>query len=269
MRKRHDKWLPAWLTACLRGLVAIAAVVAPVTPVAAGDADSLKRTLEARFPGAVIANVRPSPYFGLYEATIEDRMLYTDDQARYVFVGSVLDAVARTNLTEARLAELNAVDFHALPLDLAIRTVHGNGERQLAVFSDPDCPFCKQLEATLKDVDNVTIYTFLFPLAQLHPDATDKAQAIWCAADRDDAWQTFQRTGTVPARGAGCSAPLEQLADLARRYKVIATPTLVFADGRVVPGALPRARVEAALDAPATHERAASLAEHSPTGESQ
>lgn len=208
---------------------------------------SVKKLLEARFPGAPISNVSKSPYFGLYEAQLDDRMLYTDAKVNYVLVGSVYDTATRTNLTEQRLRQLNRVAWDSLPLDLAIKKVKGDGSRKLAVFADADCPFCKRLETDMKGLDNVTIYTFLYPIDALHPEAARKSAQIWCAPDRVKAWDEWFEAGKLPDNKGDCPTPIAQTAKLGDKYRVNATPTLVFADGTVVPGALPLAQLESEM----------------------
>jgi thiol:disulfide interchange protein DsbC len=208
------------------------------------DAQAVKKLLEQKFPGAQIASVSKSAYFGLYEAQFEDRMVYTDAKVQYVFVGSIYDAGTKTNLTDARLRELNRIAFDTLPLDLAFVRVKGDGSRKLAIFSDADCPFCAQLEKSLRDVDNVTIYTFLYPIDQLHPDAARKSKVIWCSPDRAKAWDAFFSTGALPDNPGDCATPLARTSELGNKLRVTATPTLVFADGSIVPGAMPPDRLE-------------------------
>ncbi|MFI4953280.1 MAG: DsbC family protein [Burkholderiales bacterium] len=208
---------------------------------------AVRQLIEAKFPGAAVSNVARSPYFGLYEAQFEDRMIYTDAKVTYVMVGSIFDAESKQNLTDARLRQLNRVAWDQLPLDLAIKKVKGNGARRLAIFSDADCPFCKRLESEMKTLDNVTIYTFLFPIDQLHPDSARKSALIWCAPDRVKAWDEWFASGKLPANKGDCTTPIAQTALLGQKYHVNATPTLVFADGTVVPGALPLDRLEAEL----------------------
>ncbi len=224
--------------------IAFAQQPASPPPKLTPDAAAVKKLLEQKFPGAQIASVSKSPYFGLYEAQFEDRMVYTDAKVQYVFVGSVYDASTKTNLTDARLRELNRIAFDSLPLDLAFVRVKGNGSRKLAIFSDADCPFCAQLEKSLRDVDNVTIYTFLYPIDQLHPDAARKSKVIWCSDDRAKSWDTFFSTGKLPDNPGDCQTPLAQTSELGNKLHVTATPTLVFADGSIVPGAMPPDRLE-------------------------
>ncbi len=174
-------------------------------------------------------------------------MVYTDAKVAYVFVGSVYDANTKQNLTEAKLRQLNGVAWDSLPFDLAIKKVKGNGKRKLAIFSDADCPFCARLENELKGVDDVTIYTFLFPIDQLHPDAARKSKIIWCAPDKVKAWDEFFLTGKLPDNKGDCDNPVVATNALGEKLRVNATPTLVFADGSIVPGALPAARLEAEI----------------------
>lgn len=217
---------------------------APERPPTA-EAAALKKLLEQRFPGAPITNVSRTAYGGLYEALLEDRLIYTDAKASYVLIGNLYDANTKRNLTEERQRKLNRVAWDQLPLDLAIKKVKGTGARKLAVFSDADCPFCARFENDLKSIDNVTIYTFLFPIDQLHPDAARKSRQIWCAPDRQKAWDAFFESGALPDNKGDCKDPIQATAALAQKLKVSATPTLIFADGSVVPGALPAAQLEA------------------------
>ncbi|HEY8623205.1 MAG TPA: DsbC family protein [Casimicrobiaceae bacterium] len=214
---------------------------------AAKDVAAVRQALEAKFPGAPISNVSRSPYFGLYEAQLDDRMLYTDGKVNFVIVGSVYDTATRTNLTEQRMKRMNRVAWDSLPLELAIKKVKGDGSRKLAIFSDADCPYCKRLEAEMKGLDNVTIYTFLFPIDQLHPDSAHKSAMIWCSPDRIKAWDEWFDTGKLPDNKGDCATPIAQTALLGQKYHVNATPTLVFADGSITPGALPLDRIEAEM----------------------
>jgi len=217
---------------------------APQAATTAPELAAVKALIEAKFPGAAVTNVARSPYFGLYEAQFDDRMIYTDAKVSYVVVGAIFDADTKQNLTDARLRELNRIAWDQLPLDLAIKKVKGNGARKLAIFSDADCPYCKRLESEMKTLDNVTIYTFLFPIPQLHPDSARKSALIWCAPDRSKAWDDWFASGKLPNNKGDCATPLAKTAQLGQKYRVSATPTLVFADGSMVPGAIPLDQLE-------------------------
>jgi thiol:disulfide interchange protein DsbC len=214
----------------------------------APDAAAVKKLLETKFPGATVSNVSKSPYFGLYEVQFDDRVVYTDATVNYVVVGAIYDANTKKNLTEARQRELNRVAWDSLPLDLAFKRVKGNGSRKFAIFADADCPYCKRLETDLKKLNDVTIYTFLFPIDQLHPDAGRKSAVIWCSADRVKAWDDFFASGKLPDNKGDCATPIKETAALGEKLHVAATPTLIFADGSVVPGAIPLAQLESEIN---------------------
>jgi thiol:disulfide interchange protein DsbC len=218
-------------------------------PPMTAEAQSVQKLLLAKFPGANVSYVAKTPYFGLYEAMFDDRIVYTDAKVSYVFVGSIYDAATKEDVTEARQRKLSRIAWSDLPLNLAIKKVKGNGSRKLAVFSDADCPFCKRLETEMKGLDNVTIYTFLYPIDQLHPDAARKSKMIWCAPDKLKAWDEFFTSGKLPDNAGDCPTPVAETQALGQKFRMNATPTLVFANGNVVPGALPLARIEAELAA--------------------
>lgn len=205
---------------------------------------TIKRTLEGKLGGIKVDAVTKTPYLGLYEVRLENEILYTDEKMNYIFSGNIIDGRSMQNLTEKRLRELTAVKWENLPLDAALKTVHGNGKRTLAVFSDPNCPYCKRFEKDLVKVDDVTIYTFLYPI--LSQDSHEKSKAVWCSADKSKAWGELMLNGTVPA-AARCDNPIDKNLELGRKYRVTGTPTLIFANGERVPGAIPAAQIEKLL----------------------
>ncbi|HXU66934.1 MAG TPA: DsbC family protein [Casimicrobiaceae bacterium] len=228
------------------------ASTAPSTPVvSAADASTqtpevaaIRKAFEERFPGAHVNHIEKSNYFGLYEVMLDDNLIYTDPSAAYVFVGSVYDTATKQNLTEARSRKLNRVAVNKLPYDLAFKRVRGDGSRKLVIFSDADCPFCHRLEGEIKNLDNVTIYTFLFPIDQLHPNAAQKSKQIWCSADKAKAWDAFFTSGKLPDNKGDCGDPVARTQALGQSLHINATPTLIFADGTTIPGALPLPQIE-------------------------
>lgn len=225
-----------------------AAKSSPARDATAKEAAAVKSQLEQKFPGAQVSNVAKSPYFGLYEAQFDDRLIYTDAKVTFVVVGSIYDTNTKKNLTDARLRELTRVSWDSLPLELAFKRVKGNGTRKFAMFSDADCPYCKRIEGEIKQLDDVTIYTFLFPIDQLHPDAGRKSKLIWCAPDRAKAWDEYFDSGKLPDNDGQCATPIQETARLGERLRVSATPTLMFADGSVVPGAISLTQLETEID---------------------
>lgn len=223
---------------------------------AAADKDPtavIKETLQSRFKDVEIIDVRPSQIPGIYEVFTGDSIVYSDPTGNYVFVGSLMDTRTRSNLTNDRVNERNAVAFETLPLGQAIKVVKGNGKRRVAVFSDPDCPYCKQLERTLANLNDTTVYVLLYPITSLHPDAANKAHAIWCSKDRTATWLGWMREQQAPKTvSAPCKDdPVGSLHALGEKLYISSTPTLMFPSGKRISGALPAEQLEKLLNAPA------------------
>ncbi|UUZ76656.1 DsbC family protein [Polaromonas sp. P1(28)-13] len=228
-----------------RLLMVIAA--ATVATAARGDDAAVRATLQRAFPQSPIQGITKTPVPGVLEAAIEGQVFYITADGRYILGGPLFDAKANRNLTEVRIEQINAIPFNSLPLDWAFKRVKGTGARRIAIFEDPDCPYCKTLEQTLEGIDNLTVYVFLYPIDQIHPDATAKSKAVWCAKDRVKAWDDAMRTGTVPAGAADCDNPIAKIADFMKRHRITGTPTTILADGRRLVGAVPRAELETQL----------------------
>lgn len=226
--------------------LALAAILMLATSAHASEA-VIRKALSSQFPGAQISSVVKTPYSGLFEVYLDGQLVYVDAKAQYVFTGDVIDLKNRRNLTQERLNKLQAINWNTLPLGNALKTVKGNGARKLAVFSDVDCPFCRKFEAELTKVDNITVYTFLYPIEGLHPKAVQTSKQIWCAPDRNKAWDDYISSGAVPKNDGKCNNPVDETIALGTRLKVSGTPTLFFADGQRVPGMVPAAQLERLL----------------------
>ena len=211
----------------------------------------IRKALQQQFPGAQITSVTKTPYSGLFEVYLDGQLIYVDAQAQYVFSGEVIDLKNRKNLTQARLNQLQAVKWDTLPFNKALKLVKGKGERKLVVFSDVDCPFCRKFDAELAKVDNITVYTFLYPIEGLHPKAVQTSKQIWCAPDRNKAWDDYIARGTVPSNAGSCANPVDEVSALGKQRRVSGTPTLVFTNGQRVPGMVPAAQLERLLAASA------------------
>jgi thiol:disulfide interchange protein DsbC len=209
-------------------------------------AATIKDTLQKNYEQLIgpVDQVNKSPIPGLYEVVTGDHIFYTDENALYLIDGSMFDLKAHRNLTEARSRTLFAVDFNKLPLNLAVKKVKGKGTRKMAYFTDPNCGYCKKLEQELKNVDDVTLYLFLYPI---FPGSEEKVQAVWCSKDRVKAWNDLMLNGIQPA-AAKCDTPTAQVKQLGAKLKVNGTPALIFANGVMNPGYMPAEQLEQALN---------------------
>lgn len=216
------------------------------TPTAASPKlEQVRHAFEKRFPEVEVAGVKTTPFPGLFEVQLGADVVYVDANVDYILQGSLIDAKNRVDLTAARLEALSQVAFSSLPLDLAVKQVKGDGSRSMAIFEDPNCGYCKQLHQTLKDVKNVTIYSFLFPI--LTPDSTVKARNVWCASDRAATWTAWMTDGKKPPE-AQCDTPIDKVLALGHKLMVQGTPAIFFSDGSRINGAVPLETLNQKLD---------------------
>jgi len=209
---------------------------------------TIRKALAERIPQLEkIDEVQATPMKGLYEVRVGTDVFYTDAKGNYLIQGELIDTQARRNLTEDRINKLSAVDFAALPLKDAFTIVRGDGKRKLAVFEDPNCGYCKRFEKDMLNVDNVTVYMFLYPI--LSPDSAEKSRNIWCSKDRVAAWHDQMLRDKTPAAASCDTAALQRNLAFGKKYKITGTPTLIFADGSRVPGAIGAQEVEKRLSA--------------------
>ena len=225
------------------GLVATSLAALLAAPSFAQEA-TIRKNLQERLPAfSKIDEVSKTPMNGLFEIRVNDSdIFYTDAEGNFLIQGNLIDTRAKRNLTEERVEKLSSIDFNALPIKDAFTIVRGNGKRKMAVFEDPNCGYCKRFERDMQKVTDVTVYMFLYPI--LGPDSTDKSKSIWCAKDKAKVWQDLMvRDQPVPK--ASCdTAALERNIEFGKKHKVTGTPTLFFADGSRVPGAVNAQQVE-------------------------
>jgi thiol:disulfide interchange protein DsbC len=232
-------------SAALFGLVAVVASL-PASAQAVQDAN-FKKLVEQRLgDGAKVDSITKTPYAGLYEVRLGSDILYTDAKADYIFVGRIIDAKTHEDYTKARIDDVTRIRFSDLPFDSALKTVKGNGKRVIAVFEDPNCGYCKRFRQTVAEMDNVTVYTFMYNI--LAEDSAVKSKNVWCAPDRAKAWDDWMLNGkAAPTAPANCATPNDKIFELGRKLKITGTPTIFFADGSRIPGAIDAKALEAKL----------------------
>jgi thiol:disulfide interchange protein DsbC len=211
--------------------------------------EALKKSLQAKVPQLKIESVTKSPLPGFYEVIANGTIFYVDEKGQFLIVADrVIDLESKKDILEERANRLAAVRFDSLPLELAFKKVKGSGKRKLAVFSDPDCPYCRRLEQDLTTLNDVTIFTFLLPIEQLHPAAADKARAVWCSPDRQKTWDELMLNNVNPAATKACENPVDKIVAFAQQKRINATPTMILADGSRVAGAKSAADLDRLLN---------------------
>ena len=234
-------------------------ILLAATSVFANEAQIRKAVEPKLGPGAKIDGIQPAPVTGLFEVRIRSgegvQLIYTDATGAHIILGRIIDSRTDRNLTDERTRKLNAVKFESLPLDQAVKIQRGNGKRVLAMFSDPYCPACRQFERALAQIDDITIYVFMYPV--IRPENADHSRAVWCSTDRAKAWLELAAAPRpkVPEANASCANPIDKVLETGRKLGVNSTPTLFLVNGERLTGGLAADDLKELLDQSATARR--------------
>lgn len=226
-------------------LCACVATAAAAIAAHAGEQE-IRAAVEAMYPSAKVNSITQTAVPGIFEVVSGTDIVYSDAAGKTLFFGPMVDVATRTNVTEQRISQITAITFSELPLELAVKTVKGNGSRVLATFEDPNCGYCKALHRSLAGLTDYTLYTFLLPI--LGGDSKSKTNAIWCSTDASRAFTDWMTKGVRPPEpAAGCTPPTDKVIDLAKRLRIQGTPAMYFADNTTFPGAMPAQQLERKL----------------------
>ncbi|HEU0199497.1 MAG TPA: DsbC family protein [Burkholderiaceae bacterium] len=230
-------------------LVALAALAAAA---ARADEAAIRRALAPRLVDAKIVSVQKLPQVQLFEVAIRGAdgaydVVYTDASGQFIFIGNLIEGATDRNLTAERLRKLSVVDWNALPLQWAITMKRGTGRRQIAILSDPNCPYCKRFEADLVTVDDITVH--ILPFAVIRPESVRQAKSVWCSKDRVKAWNDLMQKRIEPAAAPDCDNPIDALIHFGRGLGASATPTWFLPTGERYSGAMPMNQLVPLLDA--------------------
>jgi thiol:disulfide interchange protein DsbC len=208
--------------------------------VPAAKAAQLQAAIERNTQGKVKPGaVRMTPIAGMYAVEVGAEIFYVDDSGRYGFSGAALiDMQKRKDLTAAHIEQIHRVGFADLPLQHAIKEVRGTGSRKLAVFEDPNCPICKVFTKFVDQLDNVTVYKFMFPV--ISPESVPLARVAWCSTDRSATWRAIM-AGSRPMGGRqDCdTSGLLAILKFGEKFSIQNTPTVFLANGKRLVGATP------------------------------
>ena len=214
---------------------------------AQADEDAVRAGMEAFIGAPVVESVKPAGYGELYEVVLRSgELVYTDAEVGFVIDGRLIDTETRRDVTQERLQSLSAIDFESLPLDNAFKLVRGDGSRVFATFEDPNCGYCKRLAAEIASLDDVTVYTFLYPI--LNPDSERKSRNIWCADDSAHAWNEWMLNEREPEEASCDSSVIDENVALGRQMRIQGTPTIFLVDGQRLGGYLPADQLDRLLD---------------------
>ena len=209
------------------GRIAGFSLLSCISAISLANVETLKSNLKRHYPNIQVSNIQATEMPGLYSASLDNQIIYLDENAQYMLVGSMVRLKDQKNLTKDLMLQQNSVDWKQLPFKDAIKTVKGTGKRQLFIFSDPNCPYCKRLEVELDKLNDVTIYTLIYPLKS---QSITVSKQVWCDPNQAYAWKNLLQKNVQPKEKT-CANPIERNLELGKKLGIEGTPTLIFGNG--------------------------------------
>jgi len=209
------------------------ALVSFISSLTLANVDTVKTNLSKQHPNLKIENIQATDMKGIYSGSMDGQVVYVGEDAQHILVGSMYRLSDQKNLTKDLVLEQNSIDWKKLPLQEAVKSVRGNGKRQIAIFSDPNCPYCKQLEAEINKLNDVTIYTFIYPIKT---QSIAVSKQVFCEKDPALAWSNLISKGIQPSSNKSCTNPIERNLSLGKSLGLNGTPAIVFSNGFKVMG---------------------------------
>ena len=217
------------------------ALVSVISSLSWADVNTVKTNLNQLHPKLKIENIQTTEMKGIYSGLMDNQVVYMGEDAQHILIGSMFRLSDQKNITKDLVLKQNSIDWKKLPLQDAVKIVRGNGKRQIAVFSDPNCPYCKQLETELNKLNNVTIYTFIYPIKT---QSVAISKQIFCELDPALAWSNLIGKGIQPRSTKACANPVERNLNLGKSLGLNGTPTIIFSNGFKAMGAYPALEIE-------------------------
>ena len=212
-----------------------------ISTLSLANVDTVKTNLTKQHPNLKIENIQATEMKGIYSGSMDGQVVYVGEDTQHILIGSMFRLSDQKNLTKDLMLKQNTIDWKKLPLQDAVKTVRGNGKRQIAVFSDPNCPYCKQLETELSKLNDVTIYTFIYPIKT---QSIAVSKQVFCEKDPALAWSNLIAKGIQPSSKKTCANPIERNLSLGKSLALNGTPAIIFSNGFKVMGAYPAQEIE-------------------------
>ena len=212
-----------------------------ISTLSLANVDTVKTNLTKQHPNLKIENIQATEMKGIYSGSMDGQVVYVGEDSQHILIGSMFRLSDQKNLTKDLMLKQNSIDWKKLPLQDAVKSVRGNGKRQIAVFSDPNCPYCKQLETELTKLNDVTIYTFIYPIKT---QSIAVSKQVFCEKDPALAWSNLIAKGIQPSSKKTCANPIERNLSLGKSLALNGTPAIIFSNGFKVMGAYPAQEIE-------------------------
>lgn len=233
-------------------VLACAVVMAAIFTSAAQAAEmgeaEVRKALSGKIRGGDTAQVQAAPIPGIFEVIAEGQLYYVTADGRYLFQGKAFDLLEGKDLTEPRMNDVRAQQLNAVDdKQTVIFKPKGETKYRVDVFTDIDCHYCRELHKEMAGYleRGIEIRYLFFPRAGANSPSARKAEAVWCADDRQQAMTDAKAFRKVESRR--CENPVAAHYQLGKDVGVRATPTIMTGNGQVIPGFRPPETLEQIL----------------------
>lgn len=251
------------------GAVGARALQSAIINGATAGGAGVRAALKLRLPKTPLGAIDCRGSFGLCEVVAGSALFYVDRSARFLVIGHVYDMERRSDLTAARLLDINPgnlipptrsadaderpaptqpsaarIDPAELPQAGAIRWGAKTGPK-LVVLSDFACGYCRRLTDELARLP-ITIEEH--PISIFGAASRRLAEQVLCAADPVAALHAAYRGQQVAGARTCDVRGLDANEAFARAHGFGGTPVLIREDGAVLQGYRPAAVIKAFVE---------------------
>lgn len=225
----------------------LAIAMLSTSQVYADASNTVRQALKNSMPSVKIDSIKDSEINGVQEVIMQSGIYYISNDGKYLLQGHLIDLVAKKDLTEAKLSEVRVNALKNLGTDNMIVFKSKMEKYKVSIFTDIDCGYCRKLHSEIDQylAQGITIQYLFFPRAGKGSESYDKAIAVWCAKDRQQAL-TNAKLGNIP-NSPKCDNPVDKHMALGEQFEVRGTPMIVTAKGNVLPGYMPAKQLASTL----------------------
>lgn len=214
----------------------------------ASIAPALTQAGPAQFTGSPLEGVnieaiQELPMGGFKAVKADGQLFFISDSGRFVFRGELYD-VWNTKKLDTMEAVLNATsriqfsNFNIDPNDDLGAFTYGEGDKEVVVFVDPNCPYCHELLNSLEQAkDDYKFSIVMIPV--MGNDSGKRVRSIGCATDRNEAFGKLI-SGSAPyglEQVENCDLkPFQKALVTAKMFGVQGVPFIIAPDGRLKRG---------------------------------
>jgi len=232
----------------IKTIISALLLVAPLAALAQGDYSAVEERIRTLAPNAKEIAISETPIEGILMVQVSGDIVYMTADGGYMFQGRVVNMDTREDLTESAKSEVRRELLAGVDATKQISFSPEEPTYDLMVFTDIDCGYCRKLHAQVDgyNENGIAIHYMAFPRAGIGSRSYEKAVAVWCADDQQEA-MTQAKLGGEPDPDE-CENPIAEQYQLGQALGVTGTPALLTADGTLIPGYVPPEQLRERLD---------------------